>query len=246
MYARPYFEIANPEIPRIIEHLPKSLSVLDVGCGSGVHGAELKRIHNHCVTGVDLSAVSIAKAATRIDHAYVADVTRPREYPFAERDRFDLLVFSDILEHLPNPTEVLAGHLFLLKPGGRVIVSLPNVAIWNVRLGLLLGRFDYSETGTMDRTHLRFFTWRSTRAMFESAGLNVERRRITPGIARPFVPLVKKIYSRSGAAGAEPDSSSIMDSRPYKTYTKFAYPLESLVCRCWPGFFAFQYVSLCK
>ena len=61
MKSRPYFEIANPEIPNIMQGLPRGLRVLDVGCGSGVHGAELSRLYGHRVVGVDLSEASIGK-----------------------------------------------------------------------------------------------------------------------------------------------------------------------------------------
>ncbi len=74
---RPYFEIVNPEIATILEALPRGLQVLDVGCGSGAHGAELSRMLGHEVTGVDLSASSIEKARKRLTAAYVADVTAP-------------------------------------------------------------------------------------------------------------------------------------------------------------------------
>jgi SAM-dependent methyltransferase len=244
--ARPYFEIANLEIPKILECLPKGLRVLDVGCGSGVHGAELKRIHHHSVVGVDLSTASIEKAGRRLDAAYVADVTKPREYPFAAGERFDVLLFSDILEHLTNPPEVLTRHLFLLKPGGHTVISLPNIAIWNVRFQLLFGNFRYEETGTLDKTHLRFFTWRTMREMFETVGFELIKSRTTPGIVRPFVPLVKRLYTRTGAIQDDVDSSSIMDSWPYRFYCRFLYPIESLVCRLWPGLLAFQLVSLCQ
>ncbi|HTB16571.1 MAG TPA: class I SAM-dependent methyltransferase, partial [Bryobacteraceae bacterium] len=59
---RPYFEIANPEIPNILQGSPRGLRVLDVGCGSGTHGAELLRLFGHRVVGVDLSEPSIEKA----------------------------------------------------------------------------------------------------------------------------------------------------------------------------------------
>jgi SAM-dependent methyltransferase len=243
---RPYFEIANLEIPKIVAHLGHGLNVLDVGCGSGVHGAELKRFHGHRVFGVDLSVESIQKARTRLATAYVGDVTRPEEYPFSAGERFDLILFSDILEHLTDPVGVLGRHLFLLKPGGQMIVSLPNIAIWNVRLSLLFGSFQYQETGTLDKTHMRFFTWSTMREMFGQLGLEVTKRRITPGIARPCVPLVKKLYGNAGGAGRESDSSSIMDSAPYRFYSRFLYPIEALLCRLWPGLLAFQFVSLCR
>jgi SAM-dependent methyltransferase len=240
--SRPYFEIANPEIPNILEDLPRALSVLDVGCGSGVHGAELKRVHSHRVVGVDLSETSIAKAKSRLAEAYVADVTNPELYPFFGAQRFDVIVFSDILEHLYDPADVLTRHFQLLAPGGRILISLPNVAIWNVRLELLLGRFEYQDTGTLDRTHIRFFTRRTFRRFTQQAGLDVRKCRITPGILRPFVPLIKKVYGKSG----ESDSSSIMESGPYRFYLKWFYPIERAICSLWPSLLAFQFVILAE
>jgi 2-polyprenyl-3-methyl-5-hydroxy-6-metoxy-1,4-benzoquinol methylase len=232
--------------PRILEGLPKGLRVLDVGCGSGVHGAELKRIHGHRLTGVDSSEESIEKAKGRLDEAFVADVTRAWEYPFAGGPGFDVILFSDILEHLYDPVAVLDAHLGLLNPGGYVLVSLPNFAIWNVRLELLFGRFRYRDTGTLDRTHIRFFNRRSFRELLAAAGLREERSRITPGILRPFVPLIKKVYGAKRAEQDHANSSSIMDSGPYRLYCRAIYPRERALCRLWPGLLAFQFVSLCR
>ncbi len=245
--ARPYFEAANPELPRLLEKLPRGLDVLDVACGSGVHGAELKRLYDHRVVGVDLSASSIEKAKTRLAEAYVADVTRPELYPAFGCAKFDIIVLSDILEHVADPLDVLGRHLPLLAPGGYVLISLPNVAIWNVRLELLFGRFEYRDTGTLDRTHMRFFTRRSVRRFFAEAGLDVLGSRVTPGIMRPFVPLVKRIYARGAPGGAAcADSSSIMNSAPYRFYMRWLYAVEHAICRMWPGLLAFQLVTLAK
>lgn len=244
--SRPYFEIANPEIPNILRGLPGGLNVLDVGCGSGVHGAELTRIHGHRVVGVDLSASSIAKARTRLAEAYVADVTEPELYPFFNHHRFDVIVFSDILEHLYDPADVLIRHFTLLASGGRILISLPNVAIWNVRLALLAGRFEYTETGTLDRTHIRFFTRRSFARFALDNHLAIGERRTTPGILRPFVPWIKKIYGGRGATQGSGDSSSIMESAPYRFYMKWLYPVERAICSAWPGLLAFQFVILAE
>jgi SAM-dependent methyltransferase len=243
---RPYFEIANPEIPNILKSLPRELSVLDVGCGSGVHGAELKRARGHHVVGVDLSEQSIQKASARLEEAYVADVTQPELYPFFGARRFDVIVFSDILEHLYDPSDVLTRHYHLLAPGGHILISLPNIAIWNVRLAVLAGRFEYQDTGTLDRTHIRFFTRRTFRRFTREASLHVSKSRITPGILRPFVPLIKKFYGHSGLVSEQPDSSSIMDSGPYRFYLRWFYPLERAICSLWPGLLAFQFVILAQ
>ena len=219
--------------------------MLDVGCGSGVHGADLARTFGHRVTGVDLSAESIAKASGRLAAAHVADVTKPETYPFEAG--FDVLLFSDILEHLYDPAAVLREHLKLLKPGGQVVVSLPNIAIWNVRLELLFGRFRYQDTGTLDRTHIRFFNQKSFFELLESCGLAVERRRITPGILRPFVPLIKKLYRGQGSSNAPTaNSASIMDSGPYRLYCRLFYPVELALCRLRPNLLSFQFVALCR
>ncbi len=243
---RPYFEIANPEISRILEALPGGLRVLDVGCGSGVHEAELYRAHGHRVVGVDLSVSSIEKAKSRLAEAYVADVTRPEDYPFYRRQHFDVILFSDMLEHLPDPMDVLLRHYRLLAPDGRILISLPNVAIWNVRLALFLGRFEYGDTGTLDRTHLRFFTRRSFRRFLSDAGLIVSHSRVTPGILRPFVPLIKRTYGGGSQTAQQGDSPSIMDSAPYRSYMRLLYPLERAICSLWPGMLAFQFVVLAK
>ena len=243
---RPYFEIANPEIPNILEGLPRGLRVLDVGCGSGVHGAELHRLQDHRVVGVDLSESSIEKAKTRLAEAYVADVTQPERYPFGGMQLFDVILFSDMLEHLQDPLDVLKRHYRLLAPGGRVLISLPNVAIWNVRLALLAGRFEYRDTGTLDRTHLRFFTRHSFRQFLSEAGLAVNRYRITPGILRPLVPLIKRMYGQGSEKAAQGDSSSIMDSAPYRFYMRWLYPAERWICALCPGLLAFQFVTLAR
>lgn len=239
-YKRPYFEIANPEIPILLRGLPRGLNVLDVGCGSGVHGAELTRIYGHRVVGVDLSESSIRKAKARLAEAYVGDVTRPELYTFLDDRKFDVILFSDVLEHLYDPLDVLTRHYQLLAPGGKVLISLPNIAIWNVRLELLAGRFEYQDTGTLDRTHIRFFTRRTFQRFVRDAGLNIQRSRVTPGILRPFVPLIKKVYGNNG----EPDSSSIMDSGPYRFYVKWFYPIESAACQAWPSLLAFTFMVL--
>ncbi len=189
---RPYFEIANPELPRMLEGLPRGLRVLDVGCGSGVHGAELQRVHGHRVVGVDLSAASIEKAKTRLAEAYVADVTRPDAIPSYGPLQFRRHRCFRHAGTCCRSAGCSGAALPLLAPGGYVLISLPNVAIWNVRLDLLFGRFEYQDTGTLDRTHMRFFTRRSFRRFLAEAGLEVSRNRITPGILRPFVPLIKR------------------------------------------------------
>ena len=75
--------------------------------------------------------------------------------------KFDTIVFADVLEHLLYPNETLSFLKKYLKDDGNIIISLPNVANWQVRFNLLFWNFNYTETGIMDRTHLHFFTFKT-------------------------------------------------------------------------------------
>jgi SAM-dependent methyltransferase len=94
--------------------------------------------------------------------------------------RYDAIIFGDVLEHLRNPRAVLEKLSGLLKPGGQILISVPNVAnIW-VRLNLLFGRFDYSRVGILDETHLRFFTLKTAKQLAVDSGLDVISTAVTP------------------------------------------------------------------
>src|SRR5204862_595399 len=79
---------------------------------------------------------------------------------------FDVVVLADVLEHVLRPVDVLRTIVSrCLKEGGHLVLSIPNVAHGSVRLALLLGDFDRTDTGILDRTHLQFFTRRSLHAL---------------------------------------------------------------------------------
>jgi 2-polyprenyl-3-methyl-5-hydroxy-6-metoxy-1,4-benzoquinol methylase len=210
----------------------RGLDVLDVGCGFATTAQKIRDAGNR-VVGIESSDSAVVVARKRIDEVIEADLQNIEA--IGDR-RFDAIIFADVLEHLPWPIGVLKSYLALLKPGGSVIISLPNVGLWSVRLGLMFGRFQYDESGVLDRTHLRFFTRRSAIQMMRSAGLEPVRRTYNPGLVRPFVPLAKKFLGRGGDAG------SILESKPYRTYLKVIYPVERLVARAWPGLLAFQMI----
>ena len=210
----------------------KGLDVLDVGCGFATTAQKIQEAGNR-VTGIESSHEAVAVARTRIAEVVEGDLQTPGA--LGDR-RFDVIIFADVLEHLAWPIGVLKSYVSRLKPGGTVIVSLPNVGLWSVRLGLMFGRFQYDDTGVLDRTHLRFFTRRSAVHMLRGAGLEPFRRTYNPGLVRPFVPLAKRFLGRSGDAG------SLLESKPYRAYLKTVYPIERTVARVWPGLLAFQMI----
>jgi 2-polyprenyl-3-methyl-5-hydroxy-6-metoxy-1,4-benzoquinol methylase len=153
--------------------------VLDVGCGRGVLDEEIAARGNR-VVGIDnIPPSQVSKA---LDRYIVTDLQKDGLDPDSEQlagRQFDKILLLDVIEHLPDPAAILRACQKLLRPGGQLIVSVPNVANISVRLMLLLGRFDYMERGILDRTHLRFFTRRTIRSLLQAEGFSVVRHRMT-------------------------------------------------------------------
>ena len=149
---------------------------LDVGAADGFL-AELLTRRGWQVTALERDPAQAAKARGRCHEVIVADLdgAAPRL-----EGVFDAIVYGDVLEHLSDPLPVLVALNRSLAAGGRVIVSVPNVAHLWVRLSLLLGRWDYGDRGILDRTHLRFFTRRSFLRFLGDAGLDLEELVATP------------------------------------------------------------------
>ena len=85
--------------------------------------------------------------------------------------RFDCIVCNDVLEHLVDPWDTLKRLHPLIAPGGVMVASLPNMRFMPVLKDFVLkGEWRYVDQGVMDRTHLRFFTRKSMRALFEESG----------------------------------------------------------------------------
>lgn len=219
-------------------------TVLDVGCGIGLNGAAAKRTGAR-VTGIEIVPASIERAKKVLDEVLVADIEREVSLRAALGDRrFDLLLLADVLEHTTDPRAVLSRLAPFVEEDGHVLISLPNVAAWPVRLGLLAGRFEYTKSGILDDTHLRFFTRESAVAMIESAGLEVLRIEQNPMLVRGAKGLIEKVLLREGAADHDP--TALGSSWPYKAYQAFVRPAEDLVANRLPGLFAFQNVILAR
>jgi SAM-dependent methyltransferase len=92
---------------------------------------------------------------------------------------FDAVLAGDTLEHLNQPQRMLGMIRDALPPGGRLLLSVPNVANLHVRLNLLAGRFPYADRGILDRTHCYFFTRKSLREMVQAAGFVEEQTAVS-------------------------------------------------------------------
>lgn len=219
-----YWEEVNEGILR--QFSPGRGLVLDVGCGSGALAEAISR-RGYTVWGIERDATALAAARGRLARIIEADIADAAAVDTAiAGTRFDYLILSDVLEHLYDPFDILQRYLRHLKPGGVLLVSVPNVAVWTNRLALLFGRFRYAATGVMDRTHIRFFTFATARELVSAAGCTVTKIDYTPYVVRALLPLIKKVAGGPPAGSSEAGWRKLADSPAYRWYLAWVYPLE--------------------
>ena len=152
---------------KLIALVGDSERVLDVGCATGFLAQRLQA-RGATVVGLELDERAAAEARRFCEAVYVGDV-ETMELPL-EPGNFDAIVCGDFIEHLRDPRAFLVRIRPFLRPDGKLVLSTPNVANWAMRLGLLFGRFRYTEWGILDRTHTHLFTRKTLRECLESAG----------------------------------------------------------------------------
>jgi 2-polyprenyl-3-methyl-5-hydroxy-6-metoxy-1,4-benzoquinol methylase len=148
--------------------------LLDIGCGTGGFGRTLRRLGgNRELWGVEpvVPAADLARS--------VYDEVRTGSFPDPSMDLprgyFDAVFLLDVLEHMVEPEDALRALHPLVTENGVVVASIPNARHFDVWWPLVRhGRWTYTESGLMDRTHLRWFTSSSMREMFERCGWQVE------------------------------------------------------------------------
>lgn len=147
--------------------------MLEIGCGNGDTSA-YARATQKCgwCCGVELCEAPAREARTKLDQVIVGDVEKVA-MPFAP-GTFDVLILSEVVEHLVDPWKALAQLRTLMKPGAIVLAGSPNVCHYDVVRTLLKGRWRYETKGIFDATHLRWFSPATYAELFESAGFKVE------------------------------------------------------------------------
>jgi O-antigen biosynthesis protein len=171
-FRRRYFGDAKPAFLELFD--PRGLRILDLGCGGGHNGALLKQAGARWVGGVERDGGACAEARRRLDAVVECDLTAFDPASLGP-EPFDVVLASDVLEHLVEPHAALGRAVAHLRPGGLVVASIPNVAHVYVFYNLLLKRWPRKSSGIFDYTHMRFFAKRDMVALLEGAGLRVLR-----------------------------------------------------------------------
>lgn len=166
----------------VYQRIPEQARVLDVGCDTGRFGQVLRQEKGCTVHGIEAFPTAAEQAREHLDQVFMQAIED--ETSFTELREYDVILFLDVLEHLRDPWAVLQGTYQALKPGGLLQVVVPNVAHLSIVRRLLMGRFEYAEHGTMDRTHLRWFTRSSLRDLLTESGFEQIEIQVTPAVPK--------------------------------------------------------------
>ena len=155
------FELDNASrnsLSLLINRIKPNSTVLEFGPASGRMTQYLKEELSCKVYGVEIDEDSAKKAREYAQKICVGNI---EDYTWKDKFKgikFDFIVFADVLEHLYNPENVLNNIKEFLKEDGAVLISVPNIAHSSIIINLMKNEFNYSKTGLLDNTHIKFYT----------------------------------------------------------------------------------------
>lgn len=178
----PSYDFFNPNPygvhTKALDIVGKKKRVLEIGCATGQISRRLTE--NGCeVIGIEIDKESSAIAKKYCREVLICDIETIEDLPYRD---FDYILLLDVLEHLRSPLALLKKLNAYVNEKGCIVISLPNVANWRVRWDLLFGRFEYSEYGILDKSHLRFFNEESAREIMQDADLDIIMFDIVPSV----------------------------------------------------------------
>lgn len=246
VYLRSIHANEKTSLSVLANHIPPRSVVLDLGCGSGALGEYLKKNSNCETDGVTLNQEEATHAQTHYRRVEVANLETADLTSLFPGQSYDTIVCADVLEHLRQPERVLSACRKLLRPQGKLLLSVPNAAYCGLVAELMQGEFKYRKEGLLDSTHVRFFTRKSlSRFMADNhwtlepleaitqplpdSEFNVAFDQLPPAVARYLLATTDALaYQYVGAArpaDANPEQSKPLSSFEPETHALFTAQL---------------------
>ncbi len=169
----------NNTMTIFIDNIKENSVVLEFGPASGRLTRYLKNEKNCKVYIVEIDEEAGLIAAKDAEDYVIGDI---QDYEWTKKFsgiKFDYILFADVLEHLTQAEKVVKAAAKMLKDGGKMCISVPNIAHNSVIINLLKNRFEYTSTGIMDNTHVHFYTKESLDEFVDKCGLYIDKRYAT-------------------------------------------------------------------
>ena len=159
----------------ILSQIKPGSRILECGCATGYMTKYMKEKLNCTVDIIDIDSESVEKASVYASDAkcYDLDDSYWFIYFYNKRDKYDYILFADVLEHLRNPMDVLKDASRLLKDGGKIIISIPNICHNDILVRMFYDHFNYSSLGLLDNTHIHFWGGNDLSAFIEQVGMKL-------------------------------------------------------------------------
>ena len=218
-----YSTFARTELVEMMDTAVVAPKVLEIGCATGRTLLSVQHKYPQAeLYGIELNETTAKLAATvaNVQNMDIEKLIAPEWH-----NKFDAIIAADVIEHLRDPWQALKNLRSMLKPGGEIILSIPNVEFIANVLKLLNGYWEYEDAGILDRTHLRFFTRRSIEEMIREVQLKLTRLerhfpKITPDLGSQLEDYIARLTALPGL------TVTADDLRTYQYYVRAVRPTE--------------------
>ncbi|MBN1250746.1 MAG: methyltransferase domain-containing protein [Bacteroidales bacterium] len=146
----------------VLKLIPSNVSnILDIGCGNG----GIKEFINKSIKidGITFSKKEYDLSINKLNNVYLQNLESGLPDNLS---KYDVIIASHIIEHIAYPQNLFNDIKKIMHNNSILIVALPNIMHYNNRLKLFFGNFNYDDTGLMDYTHLRWYTYKSAKKLF--------------------------------------------------------------------------------
>jgi len=203
-YVHAYDDYRRHERDEMLELVPIDVQrLLDIGGGEGVFARAFVRRRGGAAWVLEPDPAGAARARAAGLHVLEC---RLQDLDGAFDASFDAVTLLDVFEHLEDSKQALQVARRLLRPGGVLVISTPNLGHWPIVRDLAMGRFDYTPVGSLCWTHVRFFTEASLTAMLNENGFTVEQVAAEPA---PADAALEHFIEAAAAAGLRLDRRSL-------------------------------------
>jgi len=169
-----------PSVSKLMGELPAGAKVLDLGCGNGTFLSlfrERAKANGWQLYGSDFSptGIEVARRSFPGIEFFLADASAPTSEILERIGQVDLVLSTEVIEHLYNPRGFLRNVAALLRPGGKVILTTPYHGYLKNLLLALTGKLDKHFTVLWDHGHIKFWSKRTLRAVLLETGFEQVR-----------------------------------------------------------------------